>query len=112
MRHGRPAKLNRKRCPMTVALLLVFFGGLSTALAEPSEPQAPLPAAPTGAAGAPALATHEVSPGTTAARHHEFYESGWFWAAIGAAAFVGGVAFLATRDSNPSAIHLHVEVPR
>jgi hypothetical protein len=41
-----------------------------------------------------------------------FYQSGWFWGAIGAAALLGGAAFLATRDSSPKAIHLEVQVPQ
>jgi hypothetical protein len=74
---------------------------------------------------APPLATQE-RPGTAfspgrgpqqgtdpgSLRRREFYESGWFWGALGGAAFAGGAVFLATRDSSPSAIHLHVEVPR
>jgi hypothetical protein len=116
MRHWRPAKLSRKRCPRTVAFFLVFFTPLSTALADPGEPAAPAPpaapAAPSGVAAAPALATHDVPNGAVPAQHRAFYESGWFWGAVGAAAFAGGVVFLATRDSKPSAIHLHVEVPR
>jgi hypothetical protein len=111
MRHRRPAKTNRKRCPAPVALLLVSFTQASTALADPNVPSPASPPAPIGAPAAPALATHEV-PNTAPERHREFYESGWFWAAVGAAAFVGGAVFLATRDSNPSTIHLHVEVPR
>jgi hypothetical protein len=59
---------------------------------------------------APALATHEGPEAPT--RQREFYESGWFWGALGAAAFAGGTVFLATRDSGSSTIHLHLEVPR
>jgi hypothetical protein len=62
---------------------------------------------------APRLATH-VEPkvsATPSSRRREFYESGWFWGALGAAAFAGGAVFLATRDSGASAIHLQLEVP-
>ncbi|MDP9001261.1 MAG: hypothetical protein M3O46_14260 [Myxococcota bacterium] len=60
-------------------------------------------------AHAPVLATHEAAQ-TERPRHREFYESGWFWGAIGAAAVAGAAVFLATRDSNAPAIHLHIEV--
>lgn len=60
-------------------------------------------------AHAPVLATHE-SADNVPPRHREFYESGWFWGAIGAAAVAGAAVFFATRDSQASAIHLHVEV--
>ncbi len=40
-----------------------------------------------------------------------FYESVWFWGALGAAALAGGATYLATRDSSPSTIHLEVQVP-
>jgi hypothetical protein len=77
-----------------------------------------------GARAAPPLATQE-RPGATSSlgrgprqgtdigprARREFYESGWFWGALGAAAFAGGAVFLATRDSSASAIHLHLEVP-
>jgi hypothetical protein len=46
------------------------------------------------------------------ARSHNFYESPWFWGALGAAAFIGGAFFFATRDNNASTIHLQVEVPK
>jgi hypothetical protein len=66
---------------------------------------------------APPMATVELGHGRQgtdkgAPRRRQFYESGWFWGALGAAAFAGATVFLATRDSSPSVIHLHVEVPR
>lgn len=110
MPRRRPTRFTRVRGPAPVALLLLLFTQAVPARAASNEPQ---PASsPTPAGAAPALATHEVPSGTGAAHNREFYESGWFWAAVGAAAFVGGVVFLATRDNNPSTIHLHVEVPR
>jgi hypothetical protein len=58
------------------------------------------------------LASREGRAVDAAPPHHrQFYESGWFWGALGAAAFAGGAVFLATRDSSASAIHLHLEVP-
>ena len=71
---------------------------------------AQMPAA--GSTSAPALATHgdpKVEGAT--ARSRQFYESGWFWGALGAAAIGAGAVFLATRDTGPSAIHLQLEVP-
>jgi hypothetical protein len=67
--------------------------------------------APGAATHAPPLATHGGSDSVSPTRGHAFYESGWFWGAIGAAAFAGGAVFLATRDSGPSAIHLQLQVP-
>jgi hypothetical protein len=42
---------------------------------------------------------------------HYFYESPWFWGALGAAAFAGTAVFLATRDSGGDTIHLQMQVP-
>ena len=61
---------------------------------------------------APLLAVHEgprIEGGPPGRKH--FYESGWFWGALGAAAFAGGAIFLATRDTSPSTIHLEMQVP-
>jgi hypothetical protein len=69
---------------------------------------------PAGAAGvaAPALATHEEPVITVPPpRGKAFYESGWFWGALGAAAFAGGAIFFATRDNGESTIHLQMQVP-
>jgi hypothetical protein len=72
----------------------------SPALSAPSAPSAPL------------LATRPAPPvEKPAAAPRPFYESVWFWGAIGAAALAGGAAYLATRDSSPSTIHLEVQVP-
>jgi hypothetical protein len=61
---------------------------------------------------APALATHkEPKVESAPAPRKAFYESGWFWGAIGAAAFGAGAVYLATRDTGPSVIHLQLEVP-
>ena len=68
---------------------------------EPSVPQA---------TSAPLLATHE-EPTVPARRGKSFYESGWFWGAVGAAAFAAGAIFFATRDNGESTIHLQAEVP-
>jgi hypothetical protein len=67
----------------------------------------------TGAAGgpAPALATGETPHKLASESSHPFYETVWFWGALGAAALAGGATYLATRDSSPSTIHLEVQVP-
>jgi hypothetical protein len=99
---------------MLAALVPLLLAPSSAAFADPPMP-APTASSPAttggGAASAPDLATHEVSASTAPKRNRQFYESGWFWGALGAAAFVGGVIFFATRDNSASAIHLHVEVP-
>lgn len=61
---------------------------------------------------APALATHEEpAPVTEPPKKRAFYESGWFWGALGAAAFAGGAVYFATRDNGPVPIHLEMQVP-
>jgi hypothetical protein len=60
---------------------------------------------------APVLATREAPRNETPGPGRPFYQSGWFWGALGAAAVLGGAAYLATRDSSPSTIHLEVQVP-
>jgi hypothetical protein len=55
------------------------------------------------------LATHEVPPPDGSSPRH-FYESGWFWGAIGLAALAGGAVFFATRDSSTPTIHLEAQV--
>jgi hypothetical protein len=59
---------------------------------------------------APILATREA-PRSETSGPRPFYQSGWFWGALGAAALLGGAAYMATRDSSPPAIHLEVQVP-
>jgi hypothetical protein len=59
---------------------------------------------------APVLATRQA-PRSETPGPRPFYESGWFWGALGAAALLGGAAYMATRDSSPGAIHLEVQVP-
>jgi hypothetical protein len=61
---------------------------------------------------APQLATHEepsIQNSPPPRRH--FYESGWFWGAIAAAAFGGGAIYLATRDNGSQTIHLELQTP-
>jgi hypothetical protein len=40
-----------------------------------------------------------------------FWQSAWFWGAIGGAVFAGGAVYFATRDNTGSTIHLDVQVP-
>jgi len=61
---------------------------------------------------APVLATHaEPIFQNSPPRPRHFYESGWFWGALAAAAFGGGAIYLATRDNSSQAIHLEVQIP-
>jgi hypothetical protein len=87
--------------------------GLSWSAAERSLVRAFGPGA--GSTAAPALATRDLpareAPKKGPSHGTPFYESGWFWGAVGAAALAGGAAFLATRDSSASTIHLEVQVP-
>jgi hypothetical protein len=89
----------------------IAWSGTTTALvrAFAKEPVT----APTPPLRAPALATHEgPKVENQPPRKPAFYESGWFWGAIAAAAFTGGAVYLATRDNGPSTIHLEMQVPR
>ena len=61
---------------------------------------------------APALATHAEPPARAAhSPGRAFWQSGWFWGAIGAAAFGAGAAYFVTRDNTGSTIHLELQVP-
>jgi hypothetical protein len=88
------------------------WGGAAQAIARTvgTPPPAMAPGAPQQA---PALATHEEpAPVTEPTKKRAFYESGWFWGAIGAAAFAGGAVYFATRDNGPVPIHLEMQVPK
>ncbi len=61
---------------------------------------------------APKVAPVSAAPAGPAAKGSPFYKSFWFWGAMGAAALLGGTAFLLTRDSDPTSVHLRAEVPR
>jgi hypothetical protein len=61
---------------------------------------------------APLLATHaEPNVQNSPPRPKHFYESGWFWGALAAAAFGGGAIYLATRDNSSQAIPLELQIP-
>ena len=82
------------------------WSGATLSLSRSFGTQSPSPMA------APSLATHEEILITTGPpKPKAFYETGWFWGAIGAAAFAGGAIFFATRDNGPTSIHLTVQVP-
>ncbi len=52
-------------------------------------------------------------PGSDSPSHGKpFYYSPWFWGAVGAAALGGVAVYFATRDSDPSTIHLQLQVPK
>jgi hypothetical protein len=52
-------------------------------------------------------------PGADSSSHGKpFYYSPWFWGAVGAAALGGVAVYFATRDSDPSTIHLQLQVPK
>ncbi len=65
--------------------------------------------APTMVPGPPGILSD--SPPVAAHVSKSFYQSGWFWGAVGAAVFAGGALFFATRDSSGQTIHLDVQVP-
>jgi hypothetical protein len=72
-----------------------------------------VPSVDPGALRAPAFATAEVPKAETVPpKKVSFYQSGWFWGAIAAAAFTGGAAYFAVRDNGPATIHLEMQVPR
>jgi hypothetical protein len=74
-------------------------------------PAPPAPPARSASGVVPSLATHEAPKAESSTASRPFYESLWFWGAVGAAALAGGAAYLATRDTSASTIHLEVQVP-
>jgi hypothetical protein len=84
--------------------LVRLYGAVATPAPPLSAVTPPTPAPP--------LATHdEPTLSTAPPKTKAFYESGWFWGALGAAAFAGGAVFFATRDNGASTIHLQMQVP-
>ena len=84
---------------------------LARTYGPPPPPPSP-PAPPSPPLAAPPLATHdEVLAATAPPASKAFWQKGWFWGAVGAAAFAAGAIFFATRDNGPSSIHLIVQVP-
>ncbi len=79
----------------------------SLARSYPAQAAAPVPAP----RPAPALATRQTPPSAPSPpSSHPFYESAWFWGAVGAAVLAGGGVYLASRDTSPSTIHLELQV--
>jgi hypothetical protein len=79
----------------------------------PAAPPSPPPAVAPKAT-APALAVQPVphaEPGDKSRHGRPFYESPWFWGALGVAAAAGVASYLLTRDNGSSTIHLHMQVP-
>jgi hypothetical protein len=72
------------------------------------------PAPPPAAAPAPAGASEAASEAAPVRREGSkpFWSSPWLWGALGAAALVGGVVFIASRDTSDSPIHLRMQLPR
>jgi len=81
----------------------------TTALAATAPPVAPEPPP----AAAPTLATHAIAREARApARSEPFWQSTWFWGAVGAAALIGGaIYFSQSPDSGDNKIHLQMQVP-
>jgi hypothetical protein len=90
--------------PSTVAPPVVVA---PTAVAPTAEVMPAIP--PTMVPGPPGILSD--SPPVAAHVSKSFYQSGWFWGAVGAAVFAGGALFFATRDSSGQTIHLDVQVP-
>lgn len=86
---------------------LTGWSGTTSSLARAFQPPPPPGRAPLMA---PPLATQAIET-TAPPPSQPFYTKGWFWGALGAAAFAGGAIFFATRDNSPSSIHLMVQVP-
>jgi len=80
--------------------------------AESAQAAQTSPKPATAPTSAPALALHEEPHVDNAPpKSRAFWQSGWFWGAIGAAAFAAGAVYFATRDNGPATIHLQMQVP-
>ena len=78
----------------------------------PAPSPTPRTTAPAAALQATPAQTPSGADQGSAKDSKKFYETVWFWGAIGAAAFAAGAYYLATRDDSPSTVHLQVQVPR
>lgn len=91
---------------------LLSWNGAVQSLARSYAPAAPAAPAPATSA-APSAALHEGPRiENTPPASKKFYESAWFWGAIGAAVFAGGAVYFATRDNTTGTIHLQVKPPQ
>jgi hypothetical protein len=82
---------------------------VATPIATAPTLESPPAPTPTMVPGPPGILSD--SPPVAAHVSKSFYQSGWFWGAVGAAVFAGGALFFATRDSSGQTIHLDVQVP-
>jgi hypothetical protein len=95
----------------TPATAAITWAAATRSLDRLMAPPAPGPHA-AGSAVAPPLATRAAPKvESSSSTPRPFYESFWFWGAVGAAALAGGAAYFATRDTSASTIHLEVQVP-
>jgi hypothetical protein len=84
----------------------------SLARAYPAPADAPPPAPAPTAVPAPAAALREgPKVENMPSGPKKFYESPWFWGAIGAAALAGVGVYFLTRDNGSSTIHLQLQAP-
>lgn len=77
----------------------------------------PAPSMPsTAATPAPTAGIGKPQPFLSEPRKSEeskpFYTSPWLWGSIGAAALLGGLFYVASRDTSSDTIHLQVQLPR
>ncbi len=95
-----------RRAVAMIGLVLLVTGVASRAAADPST------STPTSTSTPPSLATHPPPPlDTPPTPSRPFYQSTWFWGAIGAMAFAGGALYLVSRDNGSQTIHLEMQVP-
>ncbi len=110
---------------MSARLFLAETGDFDAARYEPTqqgEPVSPWRATVTSLAGRfppPAEAARPASTPATPTKPtpdgregRPFYKSPWLWAAVGAAALIGGIFFFAAQDTSDDPIHLRMSVPR
>jgi hypothetical protein len=107
---GTPPAVRNGTWNATVESLARAYG--TAPPAPPASSAAPTPAATTipGPTAALQEGPRLEPPPKTGAR--KFYESPWFWGALGVAAFAGGAVYFATRDNGPGTIHLQMQVPK
>lgn len=60
---------------------------------------------------ATAAPTSPLAPHKTETKSKQFYESPWFWAAIGAVLLIGGGVLIATNVQTGDTIHLQMKLP-
>ncbi len=114
--------------PVVARLFLPETGDLDAARYAPEAPSQP-GAAPSWRATVTSLEQRFPAPPSTAPapepkpqpfrpepRKSEeskpFYTSPWLWGSLGAAALLGGIFYVASRDTSSQPIHLQVQLPR